>query len=140
MTPCSSLRSSMYAVCAVAGMVLMTQVGGCAAVERDEAESTEQLLSAGGFNIKAADTPDKLGKLQAMKQRRILQRQGPDGQPQFVFADATYCRCLFVGDEAAYQSYQRLSVEQQIAEERQQAEMDASMNAPWPYDWWSAPY
>ncbi len=137
MTPCSFLRSSRYAV---AGMLMLAQIGGCAMVERQEAKSTEQLLSAGGFNIKAADTPEKLAKLQAMKQRKILQRQGPDGQPQFLFADATYCRCLYVGNETAYQTYQRLSVEQQIAEERQQAEMDASMDSPWAYDWWSVPY
>jgi hypothetical protein len=125
---------------AVLGLLMLAQIGGCAMVERQETKSTEQLLSAGGFNIKTADTSEKLSKLQAMKQRKILQRQGPDGEPQFLYADATYCRCLYVGDEKAYQAYQRLSVEQQIAEERQQAELDASMDAPWAYDWWSAPY
>jgi hypothetical protein len=133
----SSLRSS---ITVVIGMVMMAQIAGCAMVERQETKSTEQLLSAGGFNVKAADTPEKLSKLQAMKQRKILQRQGPDGEPQFLYADATYCRCLYIGDEKAYQTYQRLSVEQQIAEERQQAELDASMDSPWAYDWWSVPY
>jgi hypothetical protein len=125
---------------AAIAVMLVCQIGGCAMIQRQETHSTEQLLSAGGFSIKAADTPEKLSKLQSMKQRKILRRQGPDGQPQFLFADATYCRCLYIGDEMAYQTYQRLSVEQQIAEERQQAELDASMDSPWAYDWWSAPY
>lgn len=137
MTQRGPLRSSVLAVLAVWMTVLF---GGCAMVERQETKSTEDLLSAGGFSIKAADTPEKLSKLQAMKQRKILRRQGPDGQPQFLFADATYCRCLYIGNEAAYQAYQKLSVEQQIAEERQQAELDASMDSPWAYDWWSVPY
>lgn len=137
MTLRSSMRLTMLAVVA---LVLAGQAGGCAMVERQETKSTEQLLSAGGFSIKAADTPEKLSKLQAMKQRKILRRQGPDGQPQFLFADATYCRCLYIGNEAAYQSYQKLSVEQQIAEDQQQAELDASMDSPWAYDWWSVPY
>ncbi|MBK8210674.1 MAG: hypothetical protein IPK78_12645 [Rhodospirillales bacterium] len=133
----SCSRSAMLAAIAV---LLVFQIGGCAMIQRQETNSTEQLLSAGGFAIKAADTPEKLSKLQAMKQRKILRRQGPDGQPQFLFADATYCRCLYIGNEMAYQTYQRLSVEQQIAEDRQQAELDASMDSPWAYDWWSAPY
>jgi hypothetical protein len=120
--------------------LLLVHIAGCAMVERQEAKSTEQLLSAGGFSIKAADTPEQLAKLQAMKQRKILRRQGPDGQPQFLFADATYCRCLYIGNEKTYQEYQRLAVQQQIADANQQAELDASMDSPWTYDWWSVPY
>jgi hypothetical protein len=137
MTLRSPSRSSMLVAAIV---LLVVQTGGCAMIQRQETKSTEQLLSAGGFSIKAADTSEKLSKLQAMKQRKILRRRGPGGQAEFLFADATYCRCLYIGDDKSYQSYQRLSVEQQIAEERQQAELDASMDAPWAYDWWSVPY
>jgi hypothetical protein len=134
-----SLRSCLRrpVITVLFAALLLVQAAGCAMIDREEMEDTEQLLSAGGFSIKAADAPDKLAKLQQMKQGKMIRRQGPDGQPEFLFADAAYCRCLFVGNEAAYQKYQRLAVQQQIATTNQQAELDASMNAPWAYDWWS---
>ena len=132
-----SFRSTLLA--AIAALLVISQLGACAMVERQETESTEQLLSAGGFSIKAADTPEKLATLQSMKQHKLLRRQGPDGKPEFLFADAALCRCLYVGDEQAYQNFQKLAVQQQIAEDNREAALDASMDSPWAYDWWSVP-
>ncbi len=123
-----------------AALLALAATAGCTMIEHQQANSTEQLLAAGGFSIKAADTPQKLAALQQMKQRKLLRRKGPDGNPQFLFADAQFCRCLYVGDEAAYQNYQRLSVQQQIADDNREAALDASMDSPWAYDWWSPAY
>ena len=94
-----------------------------------------QLLSAAGFDIKPADTPEKLANLQAMKQRKVVRRENKDGRLQFLYADAAVCRCVYVGDEQAYQRYQDLAVRQQIAIADQEAELDASMDTPWAYEW-----
>ena len=123
-----------------AGLLSLAVTTGCTMIEHQQAKSTEQLLAAGGFSIKAADTPEKLAALERMKQRKLLRRKGPDGNPQFLFADAQFCRCLYVGDEAAYQNFQRLAVEQQIADDNKEAALDASMDSPWAYDWWSPAY
>ena len=86
------------------------------------AEETEQLLSAAGFEAKVADTPEKLAHLQTMTQRKLV-RHTKDGKNYYVYADAKR-QCLFVGDEAAYQKFQNLQVQQQIADENQMAAME----------------
>lgn len=129
-----SLRPFLLALC-VAG-----PLAGCAALEKQETKNTEQLLAASGFSIQPADTPDKLASLQAMKQRKLVRRQRPDGSLQFLYADASLCRCLYVGTEQNYQQYQKLSVQQQIAVAQQEAALDETMAGPWGWDWWTPVY
>ena len=109
-------------------------LAGCAAIEKQDTEGTEQLLSAAGFNIKPADTPEKLASLQVMKQHKVVRRELSDGQLRFLYADAAVCRCLYVGDEQAYQRYQKLSVQQENALMDQQAALDNSLDNWWAYD------
>ena len=73
-----------------------------------------------------------MAKTGSLPQRKLTRTSCPDGKPRFVWADATDCKCIYVGGEAACDRYQRLSVQQQITEEN---EMAASMNwdtwGPW---------
>jgi hypothetical protein len=126
---------------ATAAIVAIILLAGCAAIEKQETKNTEQLLSASGFDIQPADTPEKLASLQAMKQNKLVQRQTKDGQPQFLYADAAVCRCLYVGDQQDYQQYQKLATQQQIAIAEREAALDASLDNPWAYSYgWWAPY
>jgi predicted nucleic acid-binding protein len=129
------MSNPLFSRLCVTAVVLVMLLAGCAAIEKQETRSTEQLLSAAGFDIKPADTPDKLATLRAMKQNKLVRRQTKDGKLQFLYADAAVCRCVYVGDEQAYQRYQDLAVQQQIAIADQEAELDASMDTPWAYDW-----
>lgn len=121
-------------------MVLTVALAGCAAMEAQETASTEQLLSAAGFKMKLADTPEKITHLQSLTQRQLVPHTR-DGQIYYAYADAN-SRCLYVGDEQAYQRYQQLAAQERIAEEQRQAaeiNMDAAMNwemwGPWD-PWW----
>lgn len=89
---------------------------GCAYMQRQKAQQVEPMLSAAGFKVKLADTPEKLAKLQAVPQRKLkpLQR---DGKLYYAYVDADGCRCTYLGDQAAYQSYQILRQQQQNARE-----------------------
>jgi hypothetical protein len=119
-------------------------LAGCAVVkevQKNEASDREQLLSAAGFKVKPADTPAKMAHLQTLTQRKLISHER-GGKVYYVYADALNCKCLYVGDEAAYQRLQQLQVERQIAaQERLAAEMnyDATMNwdlyGPWD-PWW----
>jgi len=113
----------------VMGLAFVT--AGCAAIQKSEAKSTEQLLSAAGFHMKLANTPEQLANIQAMKQRTILTHQ-KDGQPRYVYTDALACKCVYVGNEAAYQEFQKLQVQQNIADENL---MTAQMNQDVALDW-----
>ena len=104
---------------------------GCAAMQRSEAIKTERVLAAAGFQMKLADTPEKLAKVQAMTQRK-LQPHDKDGEVFFVYADAMECNCVYVGNEAAHQRYQQLALKQKLADQaRETAEMNENAAMEW---------
>ena len=116
----------------VVAAALLT-LSGCAAIRRQEAASTEQLLAAAGFQMQAADNPERVHDLTAMPPLKIVARS-QDNNVRYTFADPYKCRCLYVGGSKEYSAYQHLVTEQQIAQERIWAEEDA-MNwglwGPW---------
>jgi hypothetical protein len=118
-------------------VALGLSVTGCAAIRAHQTVETEQVLAAAGFQVKPADTPEKLAHLQTLTPRKVV-RYTRDGQPQYVYADPETCKCLYVGDEQRYQKYQALSLQKQIADEQlsaAQTNWDASINwgawGPW---------
>jgi hypothetical protein len=122
----------------VGGIVAVTLVA-CAS---QQAKDTEQLLAAAGFQVRYANTPHKLAKLEMLTQRTLVAHPF-DGGVRYVYADAAGCKCVFAGDEKAYQQYQRMAVQEKIADQNvmaAQMNQDAAMNwglwGPWyPYDW-----
>lgn len=109
--------------CALA-LLAMLATGGCAAIQNSEAMDTERSLAAAGFQMKPATTPAQIAKTAALPQRSISPTRGPDGQNLFVYADSQHCKCVYVGTEAAYDRYQKLKVDQQIAQNEENAAMD----------------
>ena len=113
-------------------VVLALSVTGCAAIRAHQTAETERVLAAAGFQVKPADTPEKLAHPQTLTPRKVV-RYVRDGQPQYVYADPETCKCLYVGDEQRYQKFQELSLQKKIADEQMsaaQANREASMN------WW----
>src|ERR1700732_5361607 len=98
-------------------VALGLSVTGCATIRAHQTAETEQILSAAGFQVQPADTPEKLAHLQTLTPWTAL-RDGRDGQPQYVYADPETCKCLYVGDEQRYQKYQKLSLQKKIADEQ----------------------
>ncbi len=120
------LWRQLIAVIAVSGALL----SGCAAMRKDETMSVERTLAAAGFQLKFADTPERIDELAILPQRTLVPQQR-DGKLFYVYADPEYCKCLYVGTEAAYQRYQKLALQQKLAKERVEAAQmndDASMN------------
>ncbi len=112
-------------------------LAGCAAMEARKVEDTEQLLSAAGFSLKIADTPERQAHLQTLTQNKIVPHPR-DGKVYYVYADAKNNR-LYVGDEQAYERFQRLVVEQRIADEQEMAaetNLDAAMDWGMWGPWW----
>ena len=124
--------------------VLVLALAGCAVVkevQKNEAADKEQLLAAAGFQVKLADTPQKMAHLQTLTQRKLITHER-NGKVYYVYADALNCQCLYVGDEAAYQRFQQMQIDRQVAaQQRMAAEMnyEAAMNwdmyGPWD-PWW----
>jgi len=108
---------------------------------QQRAERIEPMLSAAGFKMKQADTPERVAKLNSLPSLKV--RFTPkDGKFVYWFADPEFCNCLYIGNEAAYQQYQKLRLQAQVAQQQrdtaemnQEAAMDAEMNwgmwGPW---------
>jgi len=107
---------------------LIIALGACAAMQNQEAMGVERTLAAAGFQIKFADTPEKMNHLTTMEQRALFPTQR-DGKLYYMYADATTCKCLYVGTEKAYQRYQELAIQQQIAQNQSNAAAMYRMSA-----------
>ncbi len=114
------------------GLVGLT-MAGCAHQNHD-VMATQNMLAASGFQMKLADTPEKLTHVQSFPQDKVIpvQRQG---QLKFIWADAKDCKCMFVGDESNYQSYAKLAEQEKIAHENLEAARSAQEFGPWQPGW-----
>jgi hypothetical protein len=114
-------------------------VSGCAAMRREEARDKENLLAAAGFQIRPADTPEKIAKMNAMPANQMIVRN-KDDHVVYTYADPLNCKCLYVGTPQNYSDYRRLALQREIAQdqldaavEEDNAAMDWGMWGPW---WW----
>jgi hypothetical protein len=98
-----------------------------------QVQSKENLLSAAGFQMRMADTPQKADHLQTLPQRKLVPHQKND-QVYYTFANAKSGQ-LYVGNSQNYQRYQELAAEQRMArEEYMAAEMEQEEAMDW--DMW----
>jgi len=50
----------------------------------------------------------------------------------YVYADATTCQCLYIGQDSNYQNFQQLQLQKNIAQEQQMsAEMNENASMNW---------
>jgi len=104
---------------------------GCAGIKEDKTQSTEELLSAAGFKMVPAQTPDDIKRLNALTPHRI-EFSVRDNKPLYWYADPTECQCVFTGDQEAYGRYEKLRLASNIADQEEQTAImneDAAMEA-----------
>ena len=103
---------------------LMLALAGCAMNRNQKTVEMKRLLAASGFKMRLADTESKLAQLKELPQRKLV-AQNWGGKVRYVYADASDCKCAYVGDEEAYKHFQDLALQRQISEEdRRAAERD----------------
>jgi len=102
-------------------VVLVAMLIGCASTKQ-----TENLLSAAGFKMVPADTPQREAHLKALPPNKITMTHR-DGQTYFVYPDSAQ-NVLYIGQQAEYNQYQNLRLQSQLAQERLNA---AAYNANW---------
>jgi hypothetical protein len=92
-----------------------------------------------GFAAKPADTPARTQQLQSLAPLKLVS-QPKDGKLLYRYADPYSCHCLYVGDEQAYATYERLTLEKEKADARLEAEAAAESDAVewdlWGTSWW----
>ncbi len=92
------------------GAVLTT--AGCANMEQKK-----DLLSAAGFRVKEANTPERRESLNTLPPHQLT-RTELNGREVWVYADPEVCNCLYVGTPSEYQEYQNLNTRREIARDR----------------------
>ncbi len=113
----------LFAVVFVFALALV----GCATVEKNTAMDTERLLAASGFQMRLADTPQKLEKIKTMPQRKLIRHQR-NGKIDYIYADATHCKCLYAGTEKAYKKFKNLSALRLSEDEATARDEDVKMD------------
>jgi hypothetical protein len=107
-------RTSRRGLTAISGVVVLVLQACTIPVNRPLMES---LLTQAGFQVRRADTPERLANIQALTPLK-LERHDRDGVPHYVFADPKGCQCVYVGDAAAYARFQKLAQESQLEAEK----------------------
>src|SRR2546425_13053900 len=78
------------------GLSVAVMLTGCAAIQRSEARSTEQLLAAAGFVMRPADTAERQQHLAALPPYRLESRT-KDGKVVDTYADPGGWQGLYGG-------------------------------------------
>ncbi len=77
----------------------------------------EEDLSAAGFIVRPAITPEQRTMLTLLPAFRVVPRiRG--GKIRVVYADPNVCDCLYVGSQQAYDLYKQNRLEQHLAHQR----------------------
>ena len=105
----------------VALVLLALLVFSCAAMRQSAALDKERILAAAGFQMKLANTAERQDHLENFVPQRKITPHTIDGQLRFVYADAEYCKCVYVGSEAANQRYQKLVLQKEISDQQVEA-------------------
>ena len=71
--------------------------------------ATDMKLEDAGFVMRRADTPDKVARLRLIPPRQFVTRTGKSGR-YYLWADPDTCKCVFVDDGRALQSYAGINV------------------------------
>jgi hypothetical protein len=92
----------------IVAAILIVVLAGCAANPEQKAQEMEHLLIAAGFQMKLADTPQKLEHLKTLNQLKFIRHQR-EGKVNYFYADANECQCIYTGDEKAYQRFREFA-------------------------------
>jgi len=118
---------------AIAG--ILCGVAGCASPQQQVAQK-EDLLAAAGFQVRVADTPQRLAGMKRLPPNKFVTRV-VNGQPVYQYADPLVCQCVYFGTQANWAAYQREVLAKQLANE---AQMTAIMNQEaWDWGPWGWP-
>jgi hypothetical protein len=79
-----------------------------------------QLLQRAGFQVRSANTAEELERLATMDQRTFIS-EVYKGSLAYLYADAAYCKCLYVGTAETYARYLELASQARRKREQRDA-------------------
>ena len=91
----------------------------------------ENNLSAAGFTVLPANTPERQAMLMRLPANKVSQRIEGD-KVTYLYADPLVCHCLYAGGQAAFARYQQQMIARRIASDQLQA---AQLQSDMAWDW-----
>jgi hypothetical protein len=110
-------KSAILLVVSVLALAVLAL--GCSTTKQ-----TENMLSAAGFKMMPATTPEQQAHLKTLPPNKVTMVVR-DGKTYFAFPDIKQ-QVLYVGQQAQYDAYQKLRLQKQLAADQVQA---AEMNS-----------
>src|SRR5215472_12104265 len=108
---------------------------GCVSPQQQAAQK-EDLLAAAGFQVRVADTPQRLAAMKRLPPNKFVTKV-VNGQPVYLYADPLVCRCVYFGTQQNWAAYRQEVFAKQLADE---AHMTAILNQEsWDYGPWGWP-
>jgi len=104
-----------------AGMLALSIIA-CASTDGSKRVVTEKMLKTAGFKKGTANTPQELARLKELPQRKLIPHADGD-KTYYIYVDLKNCNCAYVGDEEAYQKYQKRALQKKLAEEERRNEV-----------------
>lgn len=88
---------------------------------QQKAQDIEPMLQAAGFQPLTATTADQKSRLKALPALKLDYYVDKNGAANYWLADPDFCGCLFHGNEADYQRYENIKLQNEVAERDRQA-------------------
>jgi hypothetical protein len=100
----------LYAILFLTVLLLAMHVPSFAENEDKKAFAVERMLVAAGFSFKVADDDAMLAKMAKLPQHQLI-RHERKGQTIWIYPNVDGCKCLYAGNEAAYEQFKKLAKE-----------------------------
>lgn len=121
----TSTRGYRYAAMALIAALALS------ACKTQQVQTREDNLSAAGFLVVPANTPEKKAMLNRLPANRFVMRTHGN-VVHYVYADPLVCGCLYVGTQQQYNQYVR---DRQTQDQLDEQQMTAQMYQDPAWDW-----
>jgi hypothetical protein len=118
-------RAPWIGYCLLAAVLGFALVGCAAAPSGSSPKSQDDLLTAAGFTSYLANTPKSLAYLKTLPPQEIVQHRY-EGTNRFLVCTDHNSQACYVGDEAAFQRYQNLAHQEDIAARKRNVSQERS--------------
>ena len=112
------MRNKAVLIYAVMGVLIGIFLAGCVTSPSGSSTPTQaDLLKQSGFKFHS-DQDEHVAYIQTLPAKKVVVNKSQDKPLYLICTDPDSKQC-FLGDEAAYQRYQRLAIQQSIPEDQQ---------------------
>ena len=97
-------------------MLFFVFIIGCAGTQKTSPLQMYELLVRAGFELRTADTPNKLNFIKSLPQKKVVAKKENEKLYYLYVVDTSSCKCMYVGDEQDYQRLHQMIKEHQMEE------------------------